>query len=772
MPLQEIRLMPGINRESTSYANKGGYYAGDKIRFRSGFPGKIGGWQSLSNPTLYTYNGVCRLLWNWVTTASENLIAVGTNQKFYVNYGGQYYDITPVNYSTTLAAAPFSVTSGSPLVTVTASGHGATAGTWVTFSGASSVGGLTLNSAYEIIQVVDGNTYTIIAGSNASSTTTGGGSSVLATYQINAGGATYTSGNGWGAGGWGVSGWGSGSTSGVGIGQQLRLWSAVNYGQDLIFAPALGAIYYWAKNTSTFPAAVTLASLANATTAGSTTLAAGFSSGVSTITVTNGTGISAGSVITGTGIAAGTYVTTSYITGSTSVPLSANTTGSGTLGSVITFSYAGKFVPTETDGILVSDASEFVLAFGANPYDPTNFSTTYNPMLIRWSDQGNAYQWVPSATNQSGEQALSHGSYILTAFQARQEILVWTDTALYSLQYVGPPYVWSVQLLMDNVSMISPNAAWTINNVTYWMGNDRFFFYNGTVQTLPCALRQFIYTDINWSQSNQIVAGGNEGYNEVWWHYPTADSQVNNRYVVYNYLDNVWYYGSMNRTAWLDSPLQNYPIAAFSVQTSYIYPAINATVTSIALINGYSYPSSGTVVIGSEQITYTGIDGNTLTGCVRGANGTTAASHEAYTQCAYSVGNQILNHEVGNDDNSTLTTLPIYAYVESSDFDVESGDHFGFVWRMIPDVSFLGSTSSTPSVRMGLFPRTASGANYQNAPDLQVLESASQPVEQYTELIYTRVRGRQMMLRVSSSDLGVAWELGAVRVDYRKDGRR
>jgi hypothetical protein len=325
---------------------------------------------------------------------------------------------------------------------------------------------------------------------------------------------------------------------------------------------------------------------------------------------------------------------------------------------------------------------------------------------------------------------------------------------------------------MDNVSIISPNAQWVVNNIAFWMGNDRFFLYNGTVQTLPCTLRQYIYTDINWSQSNQIVAGGNEGYNEVWWLYPSANSQVNDKYVVYNYLDQVWYYGTLNRTYWFDTPLQQYPMATFSIQTSYVYPAVDSSVTDIALINAFSYPSSGTVTIGSEQITYTSIDGNTLKGCVRGANNTTAASHEAYTQCAYSVGNQILFHENGCDDNSTSVSQPIYAYIESSDFDVDSGDHFGFVWRMLPDVSFTGSTSDTPLVNMQLKPRNSSGSAYSTAPNPSVTETASYPVEQFTEIIYTRVRGRQMALKVSSNSLGTAWELGAVRVDFRKDGRR
>ena len=767
MTVQKLVFRPGINRETTSYGNEGGYFAGDKIRFRSGQPNNIGGWTPISNPALYTYNGVCRYLFNWSSLSNENLLAVGTNQLFYVEYSGQYNDITPAANSSTINANPFATTSGSLLVTVTDTAHGVTAGTWVTFSGATTVAGLNLNNSYEIISVIDGNTYTIIAGTAASSTTTGGGSAVVATYKINANGSVYTTGNGWGAGPWSRGGWGSGYTSGVGVAQQLRLWSASNYGQDLIFAPQNGPIYYWVKDTSSFAPAVTLASLANVATKATTT--ATFVGSSSTIVVASTTDISTGAVITGTNIAAGTYVTTAW-NGGTTIPISTPTTGAST--GNYSFSYSGLSVPYQTNQVLVSDASRFVFAFGANSYDPYNFTSTYNPMLVRWSDQSNAYEWVPAITNQSGEQVLSKGSYIVTARQTRQEILTWTDAALYSIQYVGPPYVWSTQLLMDNLSIISPNSAITINNVTYWMGRDKFFTYSGTVQTLPCSLRQFIFTNINLDQAQQVVAGGNEGYNEVWWLYPSSGSLVNDSYVIYNYTDQVWYYGTINRTFWLDSGLQKYPLAAFSIQTSYLATAIGASDTTLTLVNGSSYPSSGTVTINSEKITYTGISGNNLTGCTRGAAGTIAASHVQYSNVAYLVGNQVMYHEYGNDDNSTGVALPIYSYVMSSDFDIQDGDSFGFVWRMLPDITFIGSSASNPSVNMSLLPRENSGTNYTSAQNPAVIRTNTYPVEQYTGQVYTRIRGRQMALMISSNSLGASWQLGTPRMDIRPDGRR
>ncbi len=712
MPLQKLQYRPGVNREGTNYSNEGGFYQCDKIRFRSGYPEKIGGWQSVSNPNLYTYKGVARSMWNWGTLAGANLNAIGTNQKLYVENGGYYNDITPwTGSAVSLANNPFSMTNGSKLVTVTASAHGASSGTWVTFAGASAAGGITISGAYEIITVVDGNTYTIINSTAATSTTTGGGASVTAHYQINAGGATYTQGVGWGAGAWSRGAWGSGTT--VGVGQQLRLWTLDNFGQDLLAAPRNGVIYYWAQDTSTYAPAVTLKSLASS---------AGYSSGT--------------------------------------------------------------FVPTQTLQVFVSPTQRFVIAFGSNPYDSNEAAvpTTFDPMLVRWSDQENAYDWVPSATNQSGELRLSNGSTIITALHGRQENLIFTDTALFVMQYLGPPYVWGFNLIDSNLSIISPNAAITVSNVTYWMGIDKFYAYAGTVSPLPCTLRQFVFGNINQSQAFQIVCGSNEGFNEVWWHYPSANSQVNDSYVIYNYLEKLWYYGSLNRTAWLDSGLRSYPMAAFSVQNSYLSVAVTSTTaTSISLVDSSSYPASGTVQIDSEVITYTGNSGNTLTGCTRGVSGTTAATHTQYTPVTNYVPNQVMYHEYGVDDGSLPTALPIEAYITSSDFDIGDGHNFGFVWRMLPDVTFNGSTVNDPQLTMRLKPRQNSGSAYME-PSVDAVVSADDftpatgaryyTIETYTGQVYTRLRGRQIAFKISSSGLGVNWQLGVPRIDIRPDGRR
>lgn len=494
MPLQKLQFRPGLNREGTDYSNEGGWYDGDKIRFRSGFPEKIGGWTRVINPQ---FLGTCRSLWNWLDLGGANYLGIGTNKKYYIEYGGGYNDVTPIITTNgtalapphQLAANPLATTSGSPIVTITDGNYNPSVGDYVIITSSVSVGGLSVNGEYVVQTVPTSTTFTINFGSNASSTATGGGT-VLLEYEYPVGLDFATQGNGWGTGPWSRGGWGSSYSSG--ITQQLRLWSNDNYGADLVIAPRGGAIYYWQS-------------------------------------------------LLGLSVRA------------------------KDLGDLSTFKgYQGQFVPNKTNQVVASAIQRFVIAMGANSYDPTNSETAFNPMLVRWSDQENPYEWVPAATNQAGEFPLSNGSFIMGARTTRQEILVWTDSAIYSMQYLGAPYVWGFQVLMDNISVISPNAMITVNNVTYWMGTDKFYMYSGRVETLPCSLRQYIFNDINKDQAYQVFSGTNEGYNEVWWFYVSAESQANqiDKYVIYNYLDRVWYYGTMARTAWLDSGIRPYPIAA------------------------------------------------------------------------------------------------------------------------------------------------------------------------------------------------------------------
>ena len=704
MPLQKLALKPGMNREGTAYSTEGTWYDGDKVRFRSGLPEKIGGWTQYS-PNQFL--GYCRALWNWQALNQNQYLGVGTNIKYYIAFGGAYYDITPITTTETLTN-PFSTTNTSKTVTVTDGTYGPSVGDYVIFSGGTSVGGLTITGEYKVAAIVSPTQYQIIAASAATSTATGGGT-VTAQYELPVGLAVATIGTGWSTGPWGRGGWGSGYSSG--IQEQLRLWSNDNFGQDLVIAPRGGAIYYWQASGGPSVRSQPLASLANSTAAD--IVSATFTSGVSTITVASATGIYPYSYITGTGIPANTYVTAAYVIGSTSVPISSTTT----LASAgnYTFSYSGAYVPTQTNQVVTSAIQEFIIAFGANSYNGGVLPSPFNPMLVRWSDQANAYQWIPAVTNQSGEYALSNGSYIMGARATRQEILIWTDSALYTMQYVGYPYVWSFQILMDNITVISPNCMITVNNVTYWMGIGKFYRYNGTVQTLPCMLRQYIYDDINLSQAFQVFSGANEGYNEVWWWYVSYESNGNaiDKYVIYNYLDNVWTYGTMARTAWLDTGSRQFPIAA-------------------------DYNS------------------------------------------------RLLYHENGNDDVSTSSPQPITAYIQSSDFGIQatdgntSGQHFGFIWRMLPDVNFNGSTVANPSVTITLYPRQNSGTAYGYADSPYVTSSqtygnpapSEYTVQLFTGEVYTRLRGRQMAFNIKSTGLGVAWQLGTPRFDVKQDGRR
>ena len=463
MPLQKILFKPGVNRENTRYTTEGGWYDCDKIRFRQGNPEKIGGWTRFSPNT---YLGVCRSLWNWITLGGANLLGVGTNLKFYIGLGGQYFDITPIRATPTINNNPFVATLGSSVITVTDTAHGCNTGDFVTFSGATGLGGNitagVLNAEYQVT-VTDVNSYTITVSATANATdvsgSPGGGASVVANYQLNTGPAVQIPLVGWGAGGWGSGVWGTSASDPI----PLQLWNQYNYGEDLLFGPRSGGIYYWDSSAGTGTRGVNLT-----------------------------------------------------VSGDADTPLFQNK-------------------------IVVSDSSRFTLVFGTNDYG----SAVLDPMLIRWSDQENFLVWSPAVTNQAGSIRLSHGSEIITAIQTRQEIVTFTDQALYSLQYLGPPYVWGTQLLGDNISIAGPNAVALASGVVYWMGVDKFYAYDGRVQTLNCDLRRYIFNDFNQDQAVQVFAGTNEGFNEVWWFYCSANSTtVVDKYVIYNYLEKIWYYGN------------------------------------------------------------------------------------------------------------------------------------------------------------------------------------------------------------------------------------
>jgi hypothetical protein len=715
MPLQKVNLRPGLNREATDYSNEGGYFDGDKIRFRSGFPEKLGGWIRLS---AYKFLGIARSMWNWATLSGANYLGIGTNLKYYIEQGGQYYDITPI-VATTAYNNVISTGFTTLVANITANSNTISLTNALNFVPQSGV--MKIDS--EVIF------YSTIVSNVASGCVRG---------YANTTAAVHTAGANIASGYFKF----QDSTNQVSDRDFVIFANVSSVGgiantvinqEHQVFEYSSGAAYAMASTSDNNVANVTFTT-SQVSNAGGNTISVQFLVPSGGAIYEIGTGWGAGYWNRGTwgsgttvGIGSQLRIWTNDNYGQDLVfaPRGGQiyywtaATGTAYRGELLSdlannASYSGAYVPVVTNQVVASAIQRFVIAFGANSYAVGDPATPFDSMLVRWSDQENPYQWVPDVTNQAGEFRLSHGSYIMDAIATRQEILVWTDAAIYSMQYLGPPYVWGFNILMDNISIISPNSAITINNVTYWMGNDKFYMYSGRVETLPCSLWQYIFDDINKDQSWQVTVGSNEGYNEIWWFYCSTNQTVIDKYIIYNYLERTWYYGTLNRTSWLDSGIRQNPM--------------------------------GTFINGADDV------GN--------PTGT------------------VVYHELGNDDASTATTLPIEAYVQSSDFDIADGHNFGLVWRILPDINFTGSNVNQPAVVMTLKPRQNSGTAYGTA-DMPVTTSSDNytlgpqyTIQQFTGQVYTRLRGRQMALRISSDGLGVAWQLGTPRIDIKNDGRR
>lgn len=699
MPLSKILFKTGVNRENTRYATEGGWYDSDKVRFRQGSAEKIGGWVPFSN---YTFDGVCRALWSWATLSNQTLLGVGTNLKYYINRGGAFFDVTPIR-STVVLTNPFSVaTVGTSVVNVLDVDHGCTTNSTVSFSGGSITGlggnitAVKLTGSFQLTVVDDDNyTITVDAVSNATDVSgSPGGGTVVTQYQINAGPAFQVPYNGWGAGTWGGGTWGEGEADV----NALQLWNHRNFGEDLIYGARGQGVYYWEAKKELTPIQITISIGAP----GVITLPGTFSFSNGTLIQFESTGALPTGLVVGT-----TYFVRDSVANTFSVAATisgaAITTSGGQSGlqyvsqrGVSLYGVEDPNTPIVHNYLLVTD-TRFVVLFGTNEFQ----STTLDPMLIRWSDQESPFVWEPLATNQAGSLRLSLGSEIVAAVQTRQEIVVITDQAVYSMQYLGPPFVFGAQPLADNISIIGPNAAVVASGVVYWMGVDKFYAYDGRVQTLNCDLRRYIYNDINLEQSQQVFAGTNEGFNEIWWFYCSASSTAVDKYVIYNYEDKSWCFGALARTAWLDAGLLNHPIAAT-----------------------YNF--------------------------------------------------RLVQHEVGVDDNETGTPVALPAFISSSEFDIEDGHNFAEVWRMLPDLTFDGSTeNSSPELQITLFGLSNSGSGVTAQKNATVVKGSTFVVtEEFTGQINTRVRGRQMILRSESTKLGTTWQLGATRLDIRKDGRR
>jgi len=682
MPLQKLQFKPGVNKDQTNYTNEGGWFECDKIRFRSGYPQKIGGWLRYGT---FTIAGICRQMFNWITTSSDNYLALGTSKKLYIEAGQILYDITPIRQTFISPATDncFTTVNGSKVVTVAITSHGAIDGDYVTFSGVvGSIGGIPeaeFNAEF-IIDQISTNSFTINLTTAATSSTSGGGTTITAAFQISVGNDNASIGNGWGAGTWSRGAWGSGS--GVPVVNPQRDWFLQNFDNDLVANIRNGAIYYWQYS--------------------------------------GGTGVRA------------TLLSTTTING-----------------------VAPSDVPTQVMQILVSQNDKHLICFGATAFGGGSF----DPLLIRWASQDQPNNWTPQVTNSAGFLRVSRGSAIVCAIATRQEVLVFTEGTLSSLQYLGTTDVFGLQELADNISILSPRSVAVVNNTAYWFGHDKFYAYSGRVETLPCTIRNHIFQNLNYDQADQIVCGTNEGWNEIWWFYPTANSQVNNAYAIYNYLEKIWYYGTIGRTTWSDSSLREYPQA---LTATYFTGSISDTTLTV------TGTPTGFLQVGSV-VAGTGVAvGTTITALGTGLGGVgtyTVNISQLVTQTAMTGDSVIYNHEQGVNDN----VLPMNSYIASSDFDLVDGDQFILTKRIIPDISFTGSTATTPEVTMLIKPRNFPGNAYTNTEIGAVIETS---VDVYTEQIFMRARARQMAVEIESNNLGVQWQLGSPRLDGRPDGKR
>ena len=502
MPLQKLQFRPGINKDVTSYSNEGGWVDGDKIRFRLGFPEKIGGWLKYS---VNTFQGAARALHNWIALDGSNFLGIGTHLKYYIEEGGGFNDITPLRSTTAAGDVTFAATNGSTTITVSDTNHGAVLNDFVEVSGAATLGGnitaAILNAEHKITAVVSSSQYQIVVSATANGSDTGnGGGSVVGKYQINVGLNSQVGGTGWGSSTWGRLGWGSGSS--LTTTTNIRLWSHDNFGEDLIINPRDANVYYWDKGVGLGARAVELSTKSGA-----------------------------------------------------------------------------KSAPQIAKQILVSDQDRHVLAFGCDAINSSSSAAQGNgvqdPLLVRFSSQENAVDWYPTSTNTAGDLILGSGSEFVQAVETKREILVWTDTSLHSMRFIGPPFTFGIQQLASNITIMGPNAAVATEDVVYWMGIDNFYTYSGQTKQLNCTVKDHVFNDFNFSQSDKVSGGINSEFSEVIWLYPSETNSLasggsgeNDKYVIYNYKDDIWYYGNLSRSAWIDRGIRNFPIAT---ESGYLY---------------------------------------------------------------------------------------------------------------------------------------------------------------------------------------------------------
>jgi hypothetical protein len=711
MPLTKLQFKPGIISDITSYSNEGGFVDGDKVRFRFGFPEKFGGW---SKYTSSTYQGTARRLHNWVSLDGSDFLGLGTELKYYIEEGQTFNDITPIRSTTSAGDVTFAATNGSATITVSDPAHGANENDFVTFSGAASLGGnitaTVLNAEYKIVSLISSNSYTITATATANGSDTGnGGSSVVGTYQLNTGLNTTVGGTGWGAGQW------SGTTSGA-LSTQLN--EALDDSET-----AVDVDDETGMNTANDVILVdNELMLVSATTDDNTMTVTRGHSGTTAATHADNTlvRLAVGNVLAtddfvGWGSAASITVPGAQIRlwshDNFGEDLIINprdgglfywdrTNGLGTRAvELSTTSGTKTSVPQIAKQVLVSDQDRHVIAFGCDGFGGSKTATqgsgVQDPLLIRFSSQENPIDWFPTATNTAGDLRLGGGSTFVQAVETKQQILCFTNKTLHAMKFIGPPFTFGLQELSKNITIASPSAAIAIEDTVFWMGSDTFYVYAaGQTQQLPCTVKEKVFLDFNFEESSKVHAGVNSEFSEILWFYPTASSTEVDAYVAYNYLEKVWYYGTLARQAWLDRGIRSLPLATGG---QYLY-----------------------------------------------------------------------NHEVGYDDDGSAMT----SFIESAPMDIGDGEKFLFLKRVIPDITFNGSTSATPDVSFTMKTRDFPGDTFDQTTSSTTQRTATSPVEQFTEKLDYRLRGRSFALRVDSTSLGTKYKLGSPRIDIREDGRR
>lgn len=712
MPLTKLQFRPGVNQEVTSYANEGGWRDGDKIRFRFGYPEKIGGWEKYSSST---FLGSARSLHNWIALDGSDYLGVGTHLKYYIEEGGQYNDVTPIRSTTSAGDVTFAATNGSATLTVTDTDHGAIENDFVTFSGAVTLGGQItadiLNIEYQITRVIDANSYEVTASVTADGSDTGnGGASVVGEYQINVGLDTTVGGTGWGAGAYG----GTTTTALQTTINEGGTFSDVDTTLTVTDATGIAINDYILIDLEILKVTNVVSNDLTVTRGQSGTTAASHDDGT-TVYLIEGNADSA-SDYSGWGEAAsGGLTTTTEIRfwahdnfGEDLIinPRDGNLyywDRTDNLDSraveLSTLTGTPTSVPQRAKQILVSDRDRHVLAFGCDGVNASPSGTqgdgVQDPLLIRFSSQEDPLDWYPTATNTAGTLRLGSGSTFVQAVETKREILIWTDTALTSMRFIGPPFTFGLQQLTSKITIMSSSAATATEDVVFWMGIDNFYIYAGSTQQLPCTVKDKVFQDFNFAQKDKVIAGINSEFSEVVWFYPSADSSDNDRYVIYNYGQQIWYYGTIARTAWLDRGVRTYPIAAGG---QYLY-----------------------------------------------------------------------NHEIGYDDDGSSMD----SYIESAVIDIGDGDRFAYISRVIPDITFDGSAStSSPQATFTVKSRNFPGASFDSTASGDAVRTASAPVELYTNQLNLRSRGRSFALRIESDVLGAKWKLGSPRIDVRQDGRR